>query len=321
MSSRLARPCRWIRFATCPPHRTQLRRHAPQPGPDRSAGSGKGTQAVRLAERYGIPHISTGEILRAAVRAGSPLGHAGRGDTCQRRARERRADDGPGSRAARASPTPGGASCWMDFRGPSCRRTRSTRCSRRTRVGVRASFADCRAGRGRATRPSSAAQPAAVCARPAGSRSRCPRTASLRPIPARIAAAAWSGATMTSRRRSGAGWRPTRRLPSRSRRLYRARSRFASVDGLRHADEVTAALCAHIEHFQPGRVRAVRDSNPLPVQRGPGGLRRSPGRVWTGQGPVLYSLPSGGRQPSCLSSASSAEPSPSDSLPLQNVIA
>lgn len=37
-------------------------------------GSGKGTQAVRLAERYRIPHISTGEILRSAVRAGSELG-------------------------------------------------------------------------------------------------------------------------------------------------------------------------------------------------------------------------------------------------------
>ena len=37
-------------------------------------GSGKGTQAVRLAERYAIPHISTGDTLRAAVRAGSPLG-------------------------------------------------------------------------------------------------------------------------------------------------------------------------------------------------------------------------------------------------------
>lgn len=37
-------------------------------------GSGKGTQAVRLAEHYGIPHISTGEILRSAVRAGSALG-------------------------------------------------------------------------------------------------------------------------------------------------------------------------------------------------------------------------------------------------------
>jgi adenylate kinase len=37
-------------------------------------GSGKGTQAVRLAGRYGIPHISTGEVLRSAVRAGTPLG-------------------------------------------------------------------------------------------------------------------------------------------------------------------------------------------------------------------------------------------------------
>jgi len=37
-------------------------------------GSGKGTQAQRIAERYGIPHISTGHILREAVRSGSELG-------------------------------------------------------------------------------------------------------------------------------------------------------------------------------------------------------------------------------------------------------
>jgi adenylate kinase len=37
-------------------------------------GSGKGTQAVRLAEHYSVPHISTGDTLRAAVRAGSILG-------------------------------------------------------------------------------------------------------------------------------------------------------------------------------------------------------------------------------------------------------
>lgn len=37
-------------------------------------GSGKGTQAGRLSERLGIPAISTGEILRAAVRLGTPLG-------------------------------------------------------------------------------------------------------------------------------------------------------------------------------------------------------------------------------------------------------
>ncbi len=37
-------------------------------------GSGKGTQAARLAERYGVVHVSTGDMLRAAVAAGTELG-------------------------------------------------------------------------------------------------------------------------------------------------------------------------------------------------------------------------------------------------------
>jgi adenylate kinase len=37
-------------------------------------GSGKGTQAKRLAERLAVPDISTGDILRDAVRLGTPLG-------------------------------------------------------------------------------------------------------------------------------------------------------------------------------------------------------------------------------------------------------
>ena len=37
-------------------------------------GSGKGTQAARLTATYGIPQIATGDILRAAVEAGTPLG-------------------------------------------------------------------------------------------------------------------------------------------------------------------------------------------------------------------------------------------------------
>jgi len=37
-------------------------------------GAGKGTQAAELVKKYNIPHISTGDIFRAAVKEGTPLG-------------------------------------------------------------------------------------------------------------------------------------------------------------------------------------------------------------------------------------------------------
>lgn len=42
-------------------------------------GAGKGTQSQFLIDEYGIPHISTGDILRAAVKNGTPLGVKAKG--------------------------------------------------------------------------------------------------------------------------------------------------------------------------------------------------------------------------------------------------
>lgn len=42
-------------------------------------GAGKGTQATRVCEKYNIPHISTGDILRANIKADTPLGVEAKG--------------------------------------------------------------------------------------------------------------------------------------------------------------------------------------------------------------------------------------------------
>ena len=39
-------------------------------------GAGKGTQARKLADRFGVPHVATGDMFRAAVAEGTPMGNA-----------------------------------------------------------------------------------------------------------------------------------------------------------------------------------------------------------------------------------------------------
>ena len=42
-------------------------------------GSGKGTQSERIVEKYGINHISTGDVLRAEIKNGTELGTTAKG--------------------------------------------------------------------------------------------------------------------------------------------------------------------------------------------------------------------------------------------------
>ena len=56
-------------------------------------GAGKGTQCVRLSRHYVVPHISTGDMLRAAVEEGTDVRPQGQGDHGRRRAGARRHHD------------------------------------------------------------------------------------------------------------------------------------------------------------------------------------------------------------------------------------
>lgn len=233
MRSRLARP-----YRTYP---DDMRLHVVLIGPP---GSGKGTQAVRLSERYGIPHISTGEILRGAVRAGTPLGQqvaatlasgalvsdALMTDLVRDRLAHPDASngfvlDGFPRTAVQvkaldemlATSTPAALIVVLVAVADEAIVRRLSRRRLCASCGITQSVSD-------DSEPH--ADPCPYCG---GSLVRRdddePET-----VRRRLATYASFAEPITA--------------------LYRARPWFASVDGLRHPDEVTAALCAHIEHFR-----------------------------------------------------------------------
>jgi adenylate kinase len=94
-------------------------------------GAGKGTQAARLVDTYRIPHISSGDMLRAAVKEGTQLGQEA--DRYMKAGKLVPDEVVIGMILERiARPTPRPASCWMASRAPARRPRRSiARCATR----------------------------------------------------------------------------------------------------------------------------------------------------------------------------------------------
>ena len=81
-------------------------------------GVGKGTQAKELVKLWGIPQISTGDLLRANVAQGTPLGKVAKEIMGRGRAGSRFAGQRDGGGPAARSPTPPTATFWTAFRAP-----------------------------------------------------------------------------------------------------------------------------------------------------------------------------------------------------------
>ena len=98
-------------------------------------GAGKGTQAKRIAADYAIPHVSTGDMFRAAIARADRARPSVEPILASGDARPGRAHDRADPRAARRRRTRSAGSCSTASRATRPRPTRSTRCSPRSDGG------------------------------------------------------------------------------------------------------------------------------------------------------------------------------------------
>ena len=203
-------------------------------------GAGKGTQCTRLSRHFVVPHISTGDMLRAAVKEGTAFGRKAQeymsagellpDDIIIGIVEERLLKDDTRNRGLHPRRLPphrgAGRVAGRDHRRPAPRHGGRPRRPHRRRA--------------RAPR-----QPSGVrrLRRQLLGRSRRPSTTG----PATTAAARSSSATTTPRRRSSVGSTSTRRRRRRSSTGTRSRDLLMVVDGDGDADEVTARLIRAIE--------------------------------------------------------------------------
>lgn len=222
-------------------------------------GSGKGTQAIRLAATYGIPHVSTGDILRASVRDGTPLGKLVAAtlasgalvgdDLITDLVRERLGQ--PDARAGFVldgfprTMVQAQALDAMLPAAPSSAESPTVPSLTVLLVEVPDEAIVGRLSRRRLCRSCGITQSVSEDTDPHGE-----------PCP-------YCGGALV-RREDDEPETVRRRLATYASlaepitRVYRARPRFAAVDGLRRPDEVTAALCGHIDRFR-GPVRGAPD--------------------------------------------------------------
>lgn len=205
-------------------------------------GSGKGTQAIRIAQRYAVPHISTGDALRAAVKAGTPLGRAV-GETIA--AGRLVADDViTGVVRERLAADDARRGCILD----GFPRTAAQAAVLDTMVDVEALVvAHLVADDEEIVRRLASRRVCDACA--------LTQSVSHDADPEREACPYCGG--NLSRRPDDHPDTVRRRLATYASlaeplvAFYRGRATFATIDGLQRADRVTAALCAHIDGCRP----------------------------------------------------------------------